>query len=199
MSTAPDNLRFLDPANWPQLPPAGGRILIANPFLADSNFARSVVLLCEHGPEGTVGFVLNRPTDLTLSDLLPGLYTPLVSVFQGGPVQLDTLHMLHRTPELYSGTEIAPGIFWGGSYDALQESISENTYQAIDLRLFVGYSGWAAGQLEAEIESASWIVAEADQTLLFETDDDKLWRRAVQSLGDGLGNLANLPLSPQLN
>lgn len=199
MSPASDNLRYLDPANWPQLPPAGGRILIANPFLADTNFSRAVVLLCEHGSEGTVGFVLNRPTDLTLSDLLPGLYTPLLSVFQGGPVQLDTLHMLHRTPELYEGIEVAPGIFWGGSYDALQESITENTYQPVDLRLFVGYSGWAAGQLEAEIESASWIVAESDEALLFEMDNDDMWRRAVESLGNGLRNLANLPISPQLN
>jgi putative transcriptional regulator len=199
MRTPSESLEFLNPANWPNLPLAGGRILIANPFLADSNFARSVVLLCEHGDEGTVGFVLNRPTELTLSDLLPDLYTPLLSIFQGGPVQLDTLHMLHRTPELYSGVEIAPGIFWGGSYDALQESISENTYQPVDLRLFVGYSGWSPGQLEAELEQASWIVADPDQALLFETDNDHLWRRAVESLGGEFANLANLPISPQLN
>ncbi len=199
MRTPGESLDYLDPAKWPSLPLAGGRILIANPFLADSNFSRSVVLLCEHGAEGTVGFVLNRPTELTLSDLLPDLATPLLSIFQGGPVQLDTLHMLHRTPELYSGVEIAPGIFWGGSYDALRESISENSYQPIDLRLFVGYSGWSPGQLEAELDQASWIVADADEALLFETDNDHLWRRAVESLGGAFGNLANLPISPQLN
>lgn len=199
MRTPSESLDYLDPAKWPNLPPASGRILIANPFLADSNFARSVVLLCEHGPEGTVGFVLNRPTELTLSDLLPDLATPLLSIFQGGPVQLDTLHMLHRTPELYSGVEIAPGIYWGGSYEALQESISENTYQPIDLRLFVGYSGWSPGQLDTEMEQASWIVAEPDESLLFETDNDHLWRRAVESLGRGFANLANLPISPHLN
>jgi len=192
-------LDFLDPAKWPQRAPQGGRVLIANPFLADGNFSRSVVMLCEHGDAGSVGFVLNRPTELSLSDILPDLCTPLLSIFQGGPVQLDTLHMLHRTPELYGGSEVAPGIFWGGSYDALQESISENLYQPIDLRLFVGYSGWSPGQLQAEIEAGSWLVAESSADLIFDTDNDQLWRRAVESLGKRFARLADLPTDPQLN
>ncbi len=188
-----DAPKLLNPA------PGAGSLLIADPFLADASFARSVVFLCEHGPKGTVGFMLNRATDLTLGDLLPELYTPLLPIFGGGPVQTDTLHMLHRTPDLYQGESVLPGVFWGGSYDALRESISANEYQPLDLRLFVGYSGWSAGQLETELESGSWIVAPATEALLFETDPDELWRRAIESLGREHRYLAHLPLSPQLN
>lgn len=131
---------------------ATGKLLIAEPFLADPNFARSVILLCEHGDEGSVGFILNRSTELTLGDLLPELYTPLLKVYQGGPVQLDTLHMLHRMPKEFGGNEILPGVFWGGSYEALQEAILNNTYHPMDLRLLVGYSGWSPGQLDKEKE-----------------------------------------------
>ena len=181
------------------IPPAAGRLLIAEPFLADPTFTRTVIVLCEHGPEGTVGFALNRPTEHTLGDLLPEMYTPLLTVFQGGPVQLDTLHMLHRTPEALGGTEIFPGIFWGGSYEALQDAVTTNTYQPIDLRLFVGYSGWSAGQLEKELSEGSWLVADVSPNLIFETDPDDLWKRAVQSLGAKYRPLLNMPVDPQLN
>ncbi len=190
---------FLDPAKQSGIPPAAGRLLIAEPFLADPNFARTVILLCEHGEDGTVGFSLNRPTEHTLGDLLPELYTPLLPVFQGGPVQLDTLHMLHRTPVAFGGTEIADGIYWGGSYEALQDCVVHNSYQPIDLRLFVGYSGWGPGQLEKELAEGSWLVANVTPELLFETDPDALWKRAIDSLGGEFAYLKNLPINPQLN
>ena len=192
-------MEFLDPAKQSGIAPASGRLLIAEPFLADPSFARSVVLLCEHGGEGTVGFSLNRPTEHTLGDLLPEMYTPLLPVFQGGPVQLDTLHMLHRNPLAFGGTEVADGIYWGGSYEALQDCVLHNSYQPIDLRLFVGYSGWGPGQLDKELEEGSWLVANVTPELIFETDPDALWRRAIDSLGNEFAYLKNLPINPQLN
>lgn len=192
-------MEFLNPHKQSGIPPATGRLLIAEPMLGDPSFARSVVLLCEHGPDGTVGFSLNRPTEHTLGDLLPELYTPLLPVFQGGPVQLDTLHMLHRTPLAFGGTEVADGVYWGGSYEALQESVLHNSYQPIDLRLFVGYSGWGAGQLDKELEDGSWIVANVSPELIFETDPEELWRRAIESLGPEFAYLTIMPINPQLN
>lgn len=192
-------MEFLNPYKQTNIEPATGRLLIAEPFLSDPNFARSVVLLCEHGEEGTVGFMLNKPTEYTLGDLLPDLYASPLPVFQGGPVQMDTLHMLHRTPEKFGGSEIAPGIFWGGSYDSLQDTILDNSFQPVDLRLFVGYSGWSPGQLENELREGSWIVAPVDLKVLFETDNDQMWRAAIESLGKDYAYLANLPLNPQLN
>lgn len=176
-----------------------GKLLIAEPFLSDPNFARSVILLCEHSEDGSVGFVLNRSTELTLGDLLPDLYTPLLKVYQGGPVQLDTLHMLHRTPKAFGGNEIYPGVFWGGSYEALQEAVVNSDYQPIDMRLFVGYSGWSPGQLEKELKDGAWIVADLSTALLFETDAENIWKQAIKLLGSEYNYLANLPLNPQLN
>ena len=190
-------LNLSKPMNNRKLAP--GQILIAEPFLADPNFARAVILLCEHGAEGSVGFILNKPTDLTLGDLLPELYTPLLNINQGGPVQLDTLHMLHRSPEAFGGNQIIPGVYWGGSYEALQESIKENEYQPIDLKLFVGYAGWAPGQLEKELEEGSWMIADLSPRLLFETEPDNIWKSSIRLLGKEFSYLANMPLNPQLN
>ena len=193
-------MEFLNPNKQSGIPIGSGKLLIAEPFLDDPNFARTVILLCEHSDEeGTVGFSLNRPTEHTLGDLLPELNTPLLPVFQGGPVKLDTLHMLHRTPLAFGGTEIAEGVYWGGSYDALQECVSHNSYQPMDMRLFVGYSGWAAGQLQKEIEEGSWLVANVTPELIFETDPDALWRKAIDSLGTEFSYLKNMPINPQLN
>lgn len=178
---------------------SAGQLLIAEPFLADNNFARSVILLCEHSDEGSVGFVINKPTQLTLGDLLPDIYTPLLGVNQGGPVQLDTLHMLHRMPGTFGGNEVTPGVFWGGSYDALQEAVMNKKYHPVDLRLFVGYSGWSPGQLEKEANEGSWLITDLSEEILFETDPKDMWKRAIRLLGPEYAYLANLPLNPQLN
>lgn len=176
-----------------------GKLLIAEPFLADPNFARSVILLCECGAEGSVGFVLNRPTELTLNDLLPDLYAEAPNVSQGGPVQLDTLHMLHRIPEMLGGNEVTKGVYWGGSYEALQDMVSQHMYHEGELKLFLGYSGWSPGQLEKELEDGSWLVADIDPEILFETEPNMVWRKAIELLGKDYAILANMPLNPQLN
>ncbi|HXS36282.1 MAG TPA: YqgE/AlgH family protein [Flavipsychrobacter sp.] len=181
-----------------KLKPQVGRLLIAEPFLNDPNFARSVILICEHGEEGTVGFALNRTTELTLGDLLPELYTPL-KVFQGGPVQMDTLHMIHRIPQILDGNELNKGVYWGGSYEALQEAIINKICKPADIRLFIGYSGWSPGQLERELLENSWIVADMASELLFETEPEDVWKRAISLLGSDFAYLANMPTNPQLN
>lgn len=192
-----DFLNLKKPQN--DLLPAVGRLLIAEPFLADPNFARSVVLLCEHGEEGTVGFVVNRATELTLGDLLPELNSSNLSIYQGGPVQMDTLHMLHKLPIDLGGNEISPGVYWGGSYEALQDIIVGGAYGPSELKLFVGYSGWSPGQLDKEIEEGSWIVTDLSPQLLFDTSAEDVWKEAIRSLGKEYSYLANLPLNPLLN
>lgn len=176
-----------------------GQVLIAEPFLADPNFARAVILICEHGEEGSVGFTLNRPTDLTLGDLLPELYTPNLYINQGGPVQLDTLHMLHKRSEDFGGNEIVPGVFWGGSYEMLQNHLQADPRNTDNVKLFVGYCGWSPGQLEKELEEGSWMVVDLRPELIFNTDPEQVWRKAISHLGREFSYLANMPLNPQLN
>jgi putative transcriptional regulator len=176
-----------------------GSLLVAEPFLQDPNFARTVVFVCEHSEEGSVGFVLNRPTDIRLNEVLPNMYNRPVLLNQGGPVELDTLHMLHSMPDLLGGNEIAPGLYWGGSYDALQSVITDDKYPEADLKLFLGYSGWTAGQIDKEMGEGSWLVAEPSKNIIFGTDPKMAWRDAIYSLGKNYELLANMPLHPQLN
>jgi putative transcriptional regulator len=190
---------FLNPTKQIDPKLAVGKLLIAEPFLSDINFVRAVVLLCEHSESGSVGFILNRPTNLTLGDLLPELETPELYIHQGGPVQMDTLHMLHRMPKLVGGNEIIPGIFWGGSYEALKDVVSNDLCTPTDLKLFVGYSGWAPGQLEKELGEGSWLVSDVNPKILFETDNSETWRQAIYTLGKDFSYLANMPINPQLN
>lgn len=177
-----------------------GVLLIAQPFLADSVFTRSVILLCEHSDEGSLGFVLNKPTDLNLEDLLPDIHAPELIVKQGGPVQLDTLHLLHRMEAALGGTKVNEGVFWGGSFEILQELIHNKTLDNPDnIRLFLGYSGWSPGQLEGELKEGSWLITDPTPDLLFDTHPDKLWEKAIYDLGNDYRYLLNLPKDPQLN
>lgn len=190
---------ILDLHKRTNIKPAAGRILIAEPFLTDPGFARTVVLLCEHGEDGSVGFVLNRPSVNNIADLLPEIDNSSFTIFEGGPVQNDTLHMIHRMPEIMGGLEITPGIFWGGSYTDLSRIIEEKTFSPELIRLFIGYSGWEKGQLEEELKEGSWLVAESYNDLIFDTESNKVWRDSIQSLGSAYAYLANMPLHPQLN
>jgi putative transcriptional regulator len=190
---------LLNPRKHTGISLASGKLLIAEPFLGDPGFSRSVVVLCEHSAEGSVGFILNHPTELTLSDLLADVFTPLLPVAQGGPVSLDTLHMVHRCPEILGGNEIAPGIYWGGSYDMLREAVQNEQYDPADIRLFLGYSGWSPGQLEKELEEGSWLVAEITPAIVFDTPGDETWQQAIRDLGSDFAHLLHMPTNPQLN
>lgn len=183
-----------------KIPPATGKLLIATPFLSDPSFSRSVVFLCEHGPDGTLGFVLNQLTSYTLGDLLSETtYIQPLSVYQGGPVQPETLHIVHRIPAALGGTDVVNGIHWGGSYEQLQEMARNYGSNENDLRLFLGYAGWTEGQLEKEIQEGSWLVGEPTQELVFETEPHLVWKKAISALGRNYEFLSNMPVDPQLN
>ena len=177
-----------------------GQILIAEPLLNDPNFTRSVILLCEHSDEGSVGFVLNQVTGHTLKDLVQDLHSGDIPIYQGGPVQADTLHMLHRLPgSIHGGMEIATGIHWGGSYDELKELVWTDSCDPTGVRLFMGYSGWGPGQLENEIKEGTWLITNATQALLFDTEPHDVWKKAIELLGRRYAYLASMPTDPQLN
>ena len=118
---------------------SSGKILIADPFLQDPNFTRSVIFLCEHKEEGSFGFVLNKKHDQKLGAMLDGFESSGMPVYYGGPVQLDTLHFLHQCPELIpGGVEVIDGIFWGGEFDAVLDLLQENKLSTNNIRFFIG-------------------------------------------------------------
>jgi putative transcriptional regulator len=180
--------------------PAKGILLIANPFLKDPNFVRTVIFVCEHQPEGTFGFVLNKLFPKKLNELLPDLENIDYPVYQGGPVQGDTLHFLHQYPDLISGgDEVMKGIYWGGNFESLQIHLKNNDIEPEKIRFFVGYSGWIEGQLDYELQEESWLTVEATRKLIFNTSPENIWKESLKHLGGNYEMMINYPLDPQFN
>lgn len=176
-----------------------GKLLIAQPFLADNTFFRTVIFLCEHSDEGALGFVLNQPTNVNINDVLPEFPAPDLPIDHGGPVQLDTLHIIHRTPGILGGTDVGKGVYWGASLDALRDFINDDSFDRTALRLFVGYSGWSPGQLENELKENSWLITDMSSDMIFDVAPENVWKQAIYSLGAKYRYLAGLPVDPNLN
>lgn len=178
-----------------------GTFLIANPFLKDVNFLRTVVLMCDHNTDdGSFGFVVNRPFSMYLHELVPDVLQTDIPVSIGGPVQTDSLHFIHQYADLVSGgTEILPGIFWGGNFEAVKVLLNDDEFDTKKIRFFLGYSGWSAGQLDSELAGDSWITTPANRKLIFGTPIENVWRDTLRQMGGDYEQLVNYPLDPQLN
>ncbi len=180
--------------------PAKGSFLISEPFLPDPNFERTVVLLCEHNEEGSFGFVLNKISGVALEDIIEDIKNFEEKVYIGGPVQQDTLHFIHRADYLEGGVDIGNGLYWGGNFEQLMVLIDTKQIKPEDFRFFVGYSGWSAGQLVEELEANSWIVApNATPDLVFDLDNEALWKTLLKLLGGRFSIYSNYPTDPRLN
>jgi len=161
------------------LPPAAGRLLVATPAMRGNYFRESVILLTAHGRMGSVGVILNRPTVLRLSDLLPRRGGSL-TLFEGGPVHPHLLSLLVLVPE--------QGFHQVGNTAGL--SFVFGTQQVLDrlpvlrhgwrYRVYSGYSGWAPGQLMSEIRRGAWYVVEGDSAQVFDIHPDLLWVRLMR-------------------
>ena len=183
-----------------QIIPGAGVLLIADPFLKDPNFRRTVVFLCEHQDEGSFGFVLNRNYEFTLDQLMASAEGMPLPVFYGGPVQLDTIHFLHQYPEkIPGGFEVTDGIFWGGDFETAISLIKEGEIETAGIRFFIGYSGWSEGQLQDELKEKSWITSKGKSKLIFHNDMNAIWKDALLDLGGEYEQLTNYPNDPQLN
>ncbi len=180
--------------------PKSGSILLAEPFLGDPNFDRSVVFLTEHNDEGTVGYVLNRPLDLKIQALVsdfPDFDTP---VFSGGPVEQENLYFLHSRPDIFDQCiKITETVYWGGDFELLKESLKLGRIAPNEIRFFLGYSGWGSDQLYSELAEKSWTVLPPDTLDIFNTKSEELWRSAIKNLGGDYKLWANAPSDPLLN
>ncbi len=172
---------------------------MAMPQVMDPFFHRSVVLMIGHEEEGSFGFVVNRPTDLTVSKILEDLRiewngSPELPAFLGGPVQPQIGTVLFPTtsrPALQNpddATEVAPGI-------SITQNLSQLTKLASSppagMRLLLGYAGWTPGQLAAEVSRHDWLTAPVDEDLLFSIESQLMWETALQRIGIDPDNLPN--------
>lgn len=184
--------------------PARGTLLISSATLADPNFARTLVLLLDTNPDGALGVVLNRPSDTPVADVLAG-YADLVAeprvLFGGGPVEAGSAVAVGRLTGHGGGTPPAP---WQaltptlGVVDLDQPADSYVGHLAA-LRVYAGYAGWGAGQLEAEIDEGAWHLAPALDDDLFHPRPDELWRRVLRRQPGQVAMLSTLPDDATLN
>ncbi len=184
--------------NMPEV--KAGSILISEPFLNDPNFDRTVIIICKHNEEGSLGFVLNRKANLTLGEVTQEFEGHENELFIGGPVQQNSLHFLHKgTVEISESSLVSPGLYWGGSFEDLKLKMLSRDIEEGKIRFFLGYSGWDAGQLDGEIESRSWIVANLGDDSIFDIHPEKLWRRILEHMGGRYKIVSNFPEDPRLN
>ena len=171
-----------------------GKILLAEPFMIDSNFKRTVVLMCEHEDDGSLGFILNRSLDMKINNLIPDFPEIDATVYYGGPVQTDTIHYVHNAGELLEGSQkITKGIYWGGDFEQLKVLIDQGLIKPNDIQFFVGYSGWSPTQLVEEMNMGSWVVADLDDNYLFKKKEIDLWQEVMEQKGDAFTVIAQMP------
>ena len=177
-----------------------GDLLIADPFLKDPNFMRTVVLLCDRQPEGSLGFVLNRKYGKNIGELVNNLAVCTFPVYYGGPVQTDTVHFLHCCPKLIpDGLPIGNGMYWGGDFETASELLRQQEIDQNSFRFYIGYSGWGQEQLEREIEEKTWLSTQGNTDLVFHKNVSLLWQDSLRQLGGKYEQLIHYPLDPQLN
>ncbi len=173
------------------------QFLIAMPTLDDPNFARVVSVVCQHGEDGALGIVVNRPAQMQLGDLLEQLEikveVPGIAeqpIFVGGPVQQDRGFVLHETCDEYdSSYAVADNLRLTTSRDVL-EAIAQGRGPKRHL-VALGYAGWSSGQLEEELKDNAWLSTPVDLDLLFDTPSDQRWAAATALLGFDPMALAN--------
>jgi len=184
------------------LPLGKGIFLVAAPSLRDPNFRQAVVLLCEHGAEGALGVIVNRPTAMSVSEALPQV--PVLEsqrhvLFQGGPVQTNQVMMLYRLEHLPDNSHhVFDGVCLGGDMTLVDQILTSNPGRDA-FRAYLGYAGWGPGQLEAEMQIGSWITIPADPSLVFDKDPSRIWPDIFKSLDEDYRHYADMPFDPSLN
>ncbi|MGB1481272.1 MAG: YqgE/AlgH family protein [Flavobacteriales bacterium] len=184
-----------------QAVPKAGNVLLSEPFLDDPYFGRKVVLLCEHNEEGSFGFVLNNFVDIDVDEVMDDLPKLNTRISVGGPVKNGNLYYLHTRGDIEESIEVVDGVYMGGDFDRIKDLLLSGKLTSKDIRFFIGYSGWSPAQLQDEIRSRSWFVADADRNDIMRTDEENetFWKRLISSMGEGFTHIANAPNDPSLN
>lgn len=196
--------RFADPTMRFERPEGSllGSLLVATPSLTDPSFERTVVLLVAHESGGAMGVVLNRATEVPVSEVLGDwgqvADEPAV-LFEGGPVQPESaICIARRRKDAAEPAGFQP--FHGplGTVDLGRNS--EDVTSGVDaVRVFAGYAGWSPGQLESEIESGSWFTFDALPGDVFMTRPDDLWTMVLRRQGGLVAAVAHYPADPSMN
>lgn len=179
------------------VPLSSGVLLVSVPFYNDDFFNHAVVLLLDHNEEGAAGLIINKKTNLPVSKAQPSWKID-DSFFLGGPVSLDNILALHNfeNPDRYP--MIHDGLYSGLDH-ILLSLIEFQASKTLKYKFFLGYSGWAPGQLESEIERGMWVISEYVPEMIFDTPYTKIWHNVVNKLGQNYRHWLDIPLNISSN
>jgi putative transcriptional regulator len=194
----------LQPLDVPPAVPVAGRLLVAAPVLDDPNFARTVILLLDHDEEGSLGLVLNRPSHVPVGVVLPpwdGRTTGTDVLFTGGPVADDSALALGLLPGPVDGPEPEGFRRVAGPFGLVDLDLDpdESLAEVDAIRIYAGYAGWAAGQLEDEVADGAWYVVDGGPEDVFASDAERLWQRVLRRQRSELAFVATPSVDPDLN
>jgi putative transcriptional regulator len=171
-----------------------GRLLIATPEMGDPRFRSAVIYICSHDSSGTMGIIINKQVikggdAISLSDMLDNIgiegqvQVADTPVLEGGPVDIDRGFVLHSSDyfKINSSLKLSDTLSLTSTKDVLEVLVKEDAPKKA--MLAVGYSGWGAGQIEGELKDNAWIVADADEAIIFDTDLEGKWVKALATLG----------------
>lgn len=174
----------------------GGQFLIAMPAMADPNFDRTVTYICEHNADGALGIIVNRPTTMSLGEILEQMDLTAADmglaaqpVLQGGPVQPERGFVIHDSEEAFDSTlDVADGLKVTTSRDILV-ALAENRGPMRSV-IALGYAGWTAGQLEAEMAANAWLTVPASAEIIFSVPYERRWESAAALLGIDMSTIS---------
>jgi putative transcriptional regulator len=177
-----------------------GKLLIAEPSLLEDDFFKSVILLTHHNYEESIGLVLNKPSKISLFEIINDIPESDFPVYIGGPVAKKSIHFIHNIGSTIIGAkEVMKGLFFGGDFDIVKDLIKNRQITKDDIRFFAGYSGWEDDQLKNELKDQSWIIKEGSCNICMQYSDMNLWSKIIKSLDEKYAIWSNMPANPNLN
>jgi len=192
------NYNFFEPDENQE--PQKGKVLLSEPFLLDNYFKRSIVLITEHNENGTIGFVLNKPVDVNINEVVENFPKIDADVALGGPVSTNTLHYLHTLGDIIpESVHVLGNIYWGGDFEVVERLISSGNIDKGQIRFFLGYSGWSPNQLEDELAENAWVVGDISPDEVMMPMNKHFWTKTLQRMGKKYEMWANFPENPEMN
>lgn len=180
--------------------PSRGKILISEPFLRDTTFGRSVILLIDHTKEGSMGLILNKQLPLLLNEVIKEFnFLDDIPIYKGGPIGTDTLFYLHTLPQIPGALPLLKDLYLNGDFDVLKEYILQGNNINGNIKFFLGYSGWEHKQLDSEIKEDTWIVSKEDTAKLMSDKTKYMWRESLRKMGSKYETWSRFPQIPTLN
>jgi putative transcriptional regulator len=194
------NLRNILNIKYNNIKPAPGKILVAEPFMNDYYFKRSVVLLADHSDEGSFGIIINKPLKLKIQDVHTDIKGFAAPIHLGGPVSNDRIFFTHTLGnEIEGSIKILDGLYWGGNINQIKGLIAAGVLTPDHIRFYLGYAGWSPHQLEEELKRNSWLVGKGSTSFILQNLPNELWKKAVESFGSKYEHWTKFPVEPIQN